>query len=76
MGFLIRLSVLNFHPVVIGATLCFVPGLIFFLNALSKFWLITHSSISDSLERFVSVTFCRICCAAREACFSPHISSL
>lgn len=48
----------------------------FFKFSQSKFWLITHSSISDSLERFVSVTFCSICCAARVACFSPHISSL
>lgn len=42
----------------------------------SKCWLITHSSISDSLGRFVSVTFCGICCAARVVCFSPHISCL
>lgn len=78
MGYLIHWSVVNFSSTCSGDNIMLSIQVCLFKEKFSqsKFWLITHSSISDSLERFVSVTFCSICCAARVACFSPHIASL
>lgn len=54
---------------------CAMSGLSSFLFKCphSKFWWLSHFSLSDPLGRFVSVTFCLAHCAALAVCFSALV---